>query len=281
MKDTVILLINDYKVFVGDFYQDKIKQVKFKKQDYWEVFDTSDLKEFLEYMIYPLNYKKFEGSHLRIYFNKPLMYSYLYDVQDSFRLAESIQVQSLDQLMRDTMSIHEDYQAGMVFECLEKRYSLDEQGTLVEVEDQEAQISVSVEHLCEYIIAQEEKKQAITSAFEYYVWFSPVTLIDNVGTKEKYKYLEVESKLIEMILDGAYVGKNGPLMTYEQVIYKLFGKKEIRTCYQKAPQGGKFFQVSSVEDTRIVKKDQVLGVIAPVTEEREKAIDWLKNTIKY
>ncbi|MGL4736543.1 MAG: hypothetical protein ACRCW2_03705 [Cellulosilyticaceae bacterium] len=281
MKDTVILLINDYKLFIGDFYQGKIKQVKFKKQDYWEVFDTSDLREFLEYMIYPLNYKKFKGSEVRIYFNRPLMYNYLYEVQGDFKLAEGMHVGGLEQLIIEVVQAHQDYQEGVVFECLEKRYCLDQYGVLVEEEEEEAVIHLTIEALCEYITMQESINKSLEEAFSHYIWFSPVTLKSELGVKGKYKYLEVENKYLQIIQESTLIEKDDVLLTYEQIIYKLFGKKEIVTRYQKAPQSGKFVQIGDTIEERMIKKDQLLGVIAPVTEERSKTLEWLKDIIKY
>lgn len=281
MKDTVILLINDYKVFVGDFYQDKIKQVKFRTQDYWEVFDTSDLKEFLEYMIYPLGYKKFKDSHLRIYFNKPLTYNYVYEVKEELSLCESLAVDNLQELIIEASKAHEEYQDGMVFECLEKRYRIKPDQTLEEVEGDKAELQVSLEYLCQYIIDQGIEGQCVENALSHYIWFSPATFVEQIGVKEKYKYLEVENQCIEMIEDGYSVHQDEVMITYEQSIYKLFGKKEVKRREQRAPQAGNFVSVTPLNEMILIKKDQILGIIAPSWEEKKDAIKWFRKIIKY
>lgn len=281
MRDTVVILINDYKLFVGDIYQGKIKPVVFRKQDYWEIFDYSDLKDFLEYMNYPLGYKNFKGSHLKIYFNQPLMYQYIYQMKEDLGQCESMEIGYLPDLILEVFK--NDNHEACTIECLEKQYHIEvkeEKYFIKEVEDEEATLKVTVEQICEYIANLEDRGESVENTLSHYVLFNPVTLLKEYVTEEKRKYLEVDNKLLKCLNDGDYVNLGEIMLEYEQRVFKLFGRKDCKIISKNAPQSGTFISLLEELGSNKIDKDRVIGVIAPKNEEREATLSWFNQCIK-
>lgn len=281
MRDTVVILINDYKLFVGDIYQGKIKPVVFRRQDYWEIFDYSDLKDFLEYMNYPLGYKNFKGSHLKIYFNQPLMYQYIYQIKEDLVQCESMEIGYLPDLILEVFK-NDKHEACMI-ECLDKKYHIEvkeEKHFIKEVEDEETTLKVTVEQICEYITNLEDRGESVENILSRYVLFNPVTLLKEYITEEKRKYLEVDNKLLKCLNDGDHVNQGEIMLEYEQRVFKLFGRKDCKIISKYAPQSGTFISLLEELDSNKIDKDKVIGVIAPENEEREATLNWFNQCIK-
>ena len=79
--DTIIWLISNHQIYVGDLYKGELKAIPFEKADTWEVYGADDIEKLVDYMNYPLHYNQFKNSKLVILFDEVKVYEMLRKIE--------------------------------------------------------------------------------------------------------------------------------------------------------------------------------------------------------
>ncbi len=310
--DKVFFIIQAHEVFVGEYYKEQIRQVKFKDKDFYEVFDKHDWLEMIDCMNYPMNYQEFKDNEINILYHAPEKYEMIYDVRDAFVKASEVKLGSMipylkkcyyQQLKKEVIHKEVDYI------CYEQSYykiqkyveAMDREEIaeppLAEMVDewmtlkyigllQEEEIETLKGRICEVTTEEvcaclHEDPSMIVDLEMCYPVLAPVTLYKEETTPIKQSFLETSYWIDEssLLKQGTQVTVGMPLFTYTKKVNKWFGKKELQKLEKKSPVEGYYFrQPHETNDTKWANKNQLIGVINPSDKTEKEMREWMKKT---
>lgn len=287
--DTIIWLINNHQIYVGDFYKNNIKTVTFEKTDSWEVYGAEDLEVLIDYMNYPLHYNHFRKSQLIILFDEVKTYEMLTKVQKCFKESSGIMVKCIEPFLLE-VALKEGAGLGQKISFAYKAYELvqKEEGIKLHVleEEPEEVLEIKPLSLFEYIVELQKKgdlqKQikTVDETFKYELILSPATLFTKEGQREK-RFLKVEDVLMPETLaaDQTYMQAGETLFKYKHSVQKLFGRIKTEEISKKLSHEGLFCFIKPFNPGEAVwaYKDEVLGIAGPRGESKETLLKWYKN----
>lgn len=293
--DTIIWLISNHQIYVGDFYKGELKQVPFEKTDSWEVYGPDDLEKLVDYMNYPLHYNQFKKSRLVILFDEVKVYEMLTKVQRCFKHCEGITLRRIEPLLtqvalKEGLARDEKIEfANKLYEFVEKngenlvvQECLDEEEDGKTVENRVMVPMAVYEYVIELLKEENLTVETVETAFEYEIVLSPTTLLTKGGQKEK-RYLQVEDVILASTLveDGAEVDRGEALFKYSHNVQKMFGRMKTEEIAKQSTSKGKMYFVKPLDQNELtwVAKDEVIGIIGPDTSHKEEAFAWYKKNI--
>ncbi|OON98756.1 MAG: hypothetical protein ATN35_00665 [Epulopiscium sp. Nele67-Bin004] len=292
--DTVVWIISNHNVFMNDYYKDKWKKVEFYKRDYWEVYCHYDMNELVDYLNYPLHYNNFKGSDLKIVYDMPIIYEYLYKVKERFNQVNTITLCALEPVLlwylynNDLLS---DLPLTIGQET--KFYEVVKQGkiiTLKEIEEEEDMdyVNVPMSKTSELLVCEEDtldkldlapfsketKEQLrnilvpstndLETVFNQLPILCPATI--RVSPKNAEKFLDVNDVLVKdsLVPSGSFVNKGDTLFEYTHEVKKLFGKKDVQTISKVSDMTGIIkWHVDLNKNDIWAKKEEIIGTIIP------------------
>lgn len=290
--DTIIWLINNHQIYVGDFYKNNIKTVTFEKTDSWEVYGSEDLEELIDYMNYPLHYNHFRKSQLIILFDEVKTYEMLTKVQRCFKESSGIMVKCIEPFLLK-VALKEGAGAGQKISFAHKTYELVQKEEeirlhVLEEEPEEAEEVLEIKPLSffEYVVEMQKEgdfqKQIKNAdeAFKYELILSPATLFTKEGQREK-RFLQVEDVLMPetLAMDQTYMQAGDTLFKYKHRVQKLFGRVKTEEISKNLSQEGLFCFIKPFNPSEAVwvYKDEVLGITGPKGESKETLLKWYEN----
>lgn len=289
--DTIIWLINNHQVYVGDFYKGELKPIPFEKADSWEVYGADDLEKLVDYMNYPLHYNQFKKSNFVILFDEIKYYEMLKKIKKCFRYCKAIAIRRLNPFLIQAL-IKLQVPTQQVIEFGGKRYEYryeENKGILLEAcleEEEENENDVKVNPIDLYkiildLIKQEEfKLQSVEEAFKYDLILSPTTLYTNNGQKEKC-YLQVEDVLLKetLVANESILQKGEAIFKYKHQVQKMFGRVKIEERCKNASRTGKIYFIKELDDNHLVwaLKDEVIGILGEEESTYETIIQWYET----
>lgn len=312
--DTVVWILMNNKAYIGDIYKGKIKQVVFKKMDYWEIYHHHDMHDLIEYMNYPLNYNKFKNNTIKILYDNPKMYDYLYKVASDFNACDGITIGRVEPIILGALLTKEDgLQFPVQVSFMERTYKIqpsDDMSWITKVPDEEVEedaIKLSVvdisaifmmeanevyKRLKQYGLKEESIKMIVScitktittdEILDHYLVFSPVTLYEN-RIEGKKKVLKVEDIVIKAYKPESMTKVNAEdtVLTYEHKVYKWFGKAKAQPIALTTPITGTLFMLKKHNcDTVWAKRNDLIGVVSQSETTLESVENWLEKTMWY
>lgn len=294
--DTIIWLISNHQVYVGDYYKNNIKKVTFEKADSWEVYGIDDLEKLIDYMNYPLHYNHFRKSQLIILFDEAKTYEMLSKVKDSFKESAGILIRRIEPFLLK-IAEQEALKPAQKISFSDKVYELTqkEEGQLIleayleEVQEEEQVIQIDPVTLYAYLIEMQKedgykkKIQSVEEVFKNELILSPTTLFTKDGQKEKC-YLQVEDVLMSetLVKDQSKVLKGDVLFKYKHSVQKLFGRIKIEEVAKCASREGQICFIKPLDKSRDIwaYKDEVLGVLGMLKDTKENLLRWYDEIIR-
>ncbi|MHC1747794.1 MAG: hypothetical protein AB9856_05290 [Cellulosilyticaceae bacterium] len=309
--DTIVMILMNNKAYIGDIYKGKIKQIVFKKMDYWEIYHHHDFCDLIEYMNYPLNYNKFKNNTIKILYDNPKMYDYLYKVASEFSVCEGITFGKVEPaILAAFLMKTEKVEFPVEISFMDQGYQLtrDNDGIidmklLVDEEVTEESIKISVADVSALLTQSEDNVRECLQGYcvkscdvekiirfmgtsktaeeimSHYAVFSPVTIYKTVEAGKK-KTFTVEDRLLETFKPGTSVSvkKDAALITYEHKVHKWFGKAKIEKISMVSPITGNFFGYERLEESEVwAKRDTIIGLVSKEEISQAKAEAWLKE----
>lgn len=242
--DTIIFLAYENEIYVGDYYKNKIKEVKFEKADSWEVYAYEDLEELIEYMEYPLQYNHFKDNRIIFLFDEIRVYEWAQKAQRLFKQSTSFYISPLAPFKEK------------LNQALEEKKILS---------------------IYEKILAHPWEEEA--EGLRYEVILSPATLYT---MKEKPKgFLDVQDVIQQdtLVQEGCLVEKGDELFCYTHYVQKLFGRMQVENVSKKAESNGRLYWYRQIEDPVWARKDELIGVIDHQAGTKEEMLDWCKKIL--
>lgn len=295
--DTIIWLISNHQVYVGDYYKNNIKKVTFEKADSWEIYGIDDLEKLIDYMNYPLHYNHFRKSQLIVLFDDVKIYEMLSRVQESFKESNGIVIGRIEHFLLK-VALEEGTKTSQKISFSDKVYELSQKedgkftlnAYLEDPEEEEKVLEIQPLALYEYLIKlqkeadYEKKLQNIEEAFKNELVLSPTTLFTRDGQKEK-RYLQVEDVLMQetLVPDQSEILKGDVLFKYKHSVQKLFGRIKTEEISKYATKEGKFCFVKPFDKDQVLWtcKDEVLGILGSKQDKKEDLLRWYNETIMY
>lgn len=292
--DTVFIIINGQEVYVADYYKQQVKAVTFKDKDFWEVYDSFDFQELIEYMNYPLNYNKFKGSKVVVLYAEPRSYEMLFENKKHFAQAEAFETGILKECIMKYCEkqnhfghkesyyiVYEDTVYQVVQKNNDETYVVKctvEMLNDIEESSFEKFNKVKTINLCEYFI---EERITFSPFQERLIVLSPANLEQKYIPKRKQTFLETHFVMEkDSIKQNGYVEKGEKIFSYTQYVSKLFGHKKKQIMDKKAAtQGYLYWTYCSDNDHESIwaEKGEILGVITQNKENEDNIIKWLKK----
>ncbi|MEG0319371.1 MAG: hypothetical protein RR627_05670 [Niameybacter sp.] len=259
--DTIIFLLYQHEVYVGDYYKDKMKEVKFEKADSWEVYNYEDLEELLEYMQYPLKYNQFKNNRLIFLFDDIRFYEWLTKAKRLLSQSEYIYAERIEPFIE-----------------IENRM-LEVKQAVEDKEEEEMVLPVKPVELYERLLAVDWSLHA--QAYRYELVLSPSTLytIKEEGSKQ---FLQVQD-IVDMntlIKEETYVQKGDEILAYDHCVARWFGRIKVERLSKKVNGAGTFYWHVLKEVGHIfAKKDEVIGVIDHERGTKEEMLAWCEKIL--
>lgn len=260
--DTIIFLYYKHEIYVGDYYKEKIKEVKFEKADSWEVYHYEDFEKLLEYMQYPLKYNNFKNNRLIFLFDDIRFYEWLMKAKRYVAQSEQIYAERIEPML----------------EVVQK-----EQGRIIkegnEHEEEADKLPAAVADIYKYVLDMDWSKYETTLRYELVL--SPATLYKRKEEGKK-QYLHVEDivDLNSLIADETWVKKGDEVLEYDHYVKKLFGGTKIEHLSKRVNSEGCFYwHLPQKDDGIFVNKDEVIGIIDYKKGTREEMLGWCKKIL--
>ncbi|MGL4362930.1 MAG: hypothetical protein ACRCSG_06685 [Cellulosilyticaceae bacterium] len=284
--DTVCFIMNDQEIYVGDYYKDEVKQVKFKEQDGWECNDVYDFKNLLEYLNYPLNYNDFKNNRVIILYRTSKDYDIISQVQKKWSQCDSVEITKLETILKAL--VEEKYNNAQELDKLvqfvqyeNKLYEMIECNGNKLLRRNETHMLENIQEDCIKTITTDEVTKFVLSNKVYLkpmtnrkLILAPVNIMPTC--KNLKKYLETcftEAKWI----DNQIVREGDVLFTYTQwtkTFLKGFKKQQKQIL---APIDGQIFWMNTTSAEDIIEKNCVLGVIGSTDDTEEIIKKWIKE----
>jgi hypothetical protein len=292
--DTIIWLISNHQIYVGDFYKGELKAIPFEKADTWEVYGADDIEKLVDYMNYPLHYNQFKNSKLVILFDEVKVYEMLRKIERCFKNCEAIVIKRIEPFLLQTL-LKEGIRAEQRIEFAGRSYELAEEGEgsllrpcLEEEEDGETVENPSLNPMAlyEYILQLIEegqiKMQSVEEVFKYDLILSPTTLYIKGGQKEK-RYLQVEDIVMRdtIVAEGTILSKGEELFKYKHHVQKMFRRIKTEEIAKQVTKAGKIHFVKAFDENQLiwVLKDEVIGIIGEAASTHEEVMEWYQKNM--
>ena len=243
--DTIIFLIYENEIYVGDYYKEKIKEVKFDKADTWEAYAYEDLEELLEYMQYPLKYNHFKNNRLIFLFDDIRFYEWLQKAENLLKHRESLYINRIEPFIEGLENDLKEKQVIQIYEkVLEHNWNQEEEG------------------------------------LRYQVVLSPATLYTTKEEKNK-AFLHVQDLVdkTSFIEDGRHVEKGDVVLEYAHHVQKLFGRTKVERLTKKVEGQGRFYWYTKEEGRIWARKDELIGVVDRREGTKEEMLAWCKRIL--
>lgn len=260
--DTIIFLYYKHEVYVGDYYKNKIKEIKFEKADAWEVYHYEDFEELLEYMQYPLRYNHFKNNRLIFLFDDIRFYEWLTKAKRYVEQSELIYAERIEPFI-EAVQI--------------KQESKSRQNS--EDEEESNNLPIEVIDAYKHILSIDWSQYKPTLRYELVL--SPVTLYTRKQEGKK-QFLHVEDivDVDSLIKDQTKVKKGDAILQYDHYVKRLFGRIKVERLKKKINSEGYFYWYLPQKDGRIfVDKDRVIGIIDYKNGTREEMLEWCEKIL--
>ncbi|OOB79857.1 MAG: hypothetical protein ATN34_01005 [Epulopiscium sp. Nele67-Bin002] len=283
--DTIIWIVSQHNVYINDYYNGEWKSLSFNKKDFYEIYCHHDVNELIDYLNYPLHYNNFKGSQLKIIYDMPIIYEYLYKVQHRFNQAQGLTLGPLIPVLL-WYAYNKEIPNGTII-GIEGAFYLLEDMTLIEIEEEEDMeyTTISVKDCAKMLLEESEKldeapfndetkehlrtilstnTNGTIGVFDVCYVLSPATI--RVQPQDASKFLDVNDVLVHnsLVKDGTCVKKGDVLFEYTHEVTKWFGKKQLSTIPKISESDGiiNFIPRAVIGDVWANKED-VLATIKP------------------
>ena len=294
--DTIIWLMNNHHIYVGDYYKNNIKMVTFEKVDSWEFYGADDVEELIDYMNYPLQYNRFRNNQIIILFDEVKTYEMLTKVQKNFKESAGIMVKRIESFLLE-VALKQGMEPGQKISFADRAYELIqmEEGIklhMLEEEPEEKEEVLEIKPLTIFEDVVERQKEETfqkqikdaNDIFKYELVLSPTTLFIQDGQREK-RFLQVEDVLMTntLVKDETYMQKGDILFKYKHNVQKLFGRIKTEEVAKKLSKEGVFYFVKpfNVKENVWAYRDEVLGIVGPREESKEALLKWYREIVAY
>lgn len=294
--DTIIWLMNNHHIYVGDFYKNNIKMVTFEKVDSWEFYGVDDIEELIDYMNYPLHYNRFRKSQLIILFDEVKTYEMLTKVQNNFKESTGMMVKRIEPFLLE-VALKQGIEPGQKISFADRSYELVqmEEGIKLHIleedpEEKEEVLEIKPLSIFEDIVERQKEKtfqkeiKDVNDIFKYELILSPTTLFIQHGQREK-RFLQVEDVLMTntLVKDETYMQKGDILFKYKHNVQKLFGRIKTEEASKKLSKEGVFYFIKPLNDKENVwaYRDEVLGIVGSRGQSKEALLKWYKEIVEY
>lgn len=242
--DTIIFLVYENEIYVGDYYKNKLKEVKFDKADTWEVYAYEDLEKLLEYMQYPLKYNHFKNNRIIFLFDQIRVYEWMQKAESLFKQSDSLYISRVEPFIKGFEEQLEDKKVIPIYEkVLEYNWEEAEEG------------------------------------LRYEVVLSPATLYTTKEEKKAFLHVQDLVDKNSLIKDGSHVEKGNEILAYDHHVQKLFGRTQVERLTKKVESTGCFYWYTKEEDRIWARKDQLIGVVDRKQGSKEEMLAWCKNIL--
>ncbi len=289
MMDTIFFVVSGQELYIADYYQATLKKIPFKDKDYWEVYDVFDLRELVEFMNYPLNYKAFKDNKVCIVYDEPRFYEMLYHERALFEKAQTVETGYLtpclyayceakahfddtqDYRIRFENTYYHMTNENGVWQLQKMTSKLLEDVT---EEALEAAHKVTAFELCTYLI---EAEVCLQPWQQKALILAPATFGVPRVDKGKSAFLETSfyRDKQSMRQEGA-VSEGDVLFTYTQEVRTLFGRKTTKAFEKRATKTGIFFPYKATQQDTVLPKGTLMGVIGEAGDTSVTIEAWLK-----
>ena len=290
--DTIIWLINNHQVYVGDFYQGELKTIPFEKADSWEVYGADDLEKLVDYMNYPLHYNHFKKSQLVILFDEIKNYEMLKKIKRCFRYCEAVAIKRIEPLLIQTL-IKLEISTQQIIEFAGKKYEYVKEDKnfllnlcLEEEQEEEAVLKLNPRDIYQAVLELIKQgklaMQSVEEAFKYDLILSPTTLYTSHGQKEKC-YLQVEDIILKdtIVTNGSILQAGEPIFKYHHQVQKMFGRIKTEERSKRVVREGKIYLIKALDENEgvWVSKDEVIGILGEKESTYEEIMKWYEEHI--
>lgn len=242
--DTIIFLVYENEVYVGDYYKGKLKEVKFDKADSWEVYAYEDLEKLLEYMQYPLKYNHFKNNRIIFLFDQIRVYEWMQKAESLLKQSDSLYISRVEPFIADLENGLEEKQVIQIYE-----------------------------NILEY------NWEEVEEGLRYEVVLSPATLYTTKEEKKGFLHVQDLVDKNSLIKDGTHVIKGDELLAYDHHVQKLFGRTKIERLTKKAEGTGTFYWYSQEEERIWARKDALIGMIDRGQGTKEEMLAWCNKIL--
>ncbi|OON91947.1 MAG: hypothetical protein ATN32_10030 [Candidatus Epulonipiscium fishelsonii] len=269
-----------------DYHKEKWKKIQFKDRDYWEIYSQYDINDLVEFLNYPLHYKQFKDINIKIIIDKPIIYEYLYKVQNLFKQVKSIVIIDIESWIIASAYLLNKPLGHIEFEGA---FFLTQQiGDIYEISEAEEPDEMSYAILkdkeCNEIIFKQDyniedlpfekihkdnikrlldNTLDLKTTFNKFLVLSPATI--RYGYQTKKHFFKVDDVLIIESLKEhlSHIEKEEILFSYTHEVTKLFNRKEKKVISKKSEAEGTFHLTldNDLNSDIWAKKGEIVGYV--------------------